>query len=289
MELYKKVGENRYKQLLLNEMLKKKQFLVPVHLSMGNEALAVALADVVGPDDSVLLTHRNIAYNLAFNPNFLSILDEFKQKKEGVCGGLFGSMNLYTPNGPIKYTSSILGNNLPVGVGFAFSDKVKGKNAITFILTGDGAIEEGSFYESLVFSKTHGLQVVFVVENNNQSMSSTIRDRRCPINLDMFCNSVGVPYRKFQSNDVIEYRSHLIQICSEVKHECPVCIEVKVQAYCQHAGPTPGWPEDQKVIDIKNGLCIDDSEADSLFVIKNKLGLEEFASFEQAIITNIGF
>lgn len=288
MDLYKKVGENRYKQLVLNEMLKKKEFQIPVHLSMGNEAVAVAIADVAGPDDSVLLTHRNIAYNLAFNPDFNSILAEFRQEKEGICCGRFGSMNLYTPAGPIRYTSSILGNNFPVGVGIALSDKVSGKKSTTFIMTGDGAIEEGTFYESLVFSKTHCLPLVFVVENNNQSMSSTIKDRRCQVNLDYFCGSLGVLYKYFQSNDVVEYRNQLLQVCSKLDSVGPIVLEVKVQAYCQHAGPTPGWPGDLKIIDIKNGLCIDDSTNDPLFVTKNKLGKQNFDFLEQEIIASVG-
>lgn len=288
MDLYKKVAENRYKQLLLNEMLKKKEFLIPVHLSIGNEAIAVALADVVDPDDSVLLTHRNIGYNLSFNPNFQSILDEFKQKKEGVCGGRFGSMNLYMPDGPIKYSSSILGNNLPVGIGFALSDKLNGKNSTTFILTGDGAIEEGVFYECLVFSQTHNLQVVFIIENNNQSMSSSIEDRRCPINFESFCNAIGIPYGELRSNDVEEYRDFLKDIHRGFKINGPFCLEVKVGAFCQHAGPSPGWPGDLKIIDMKSGLCVADSVADPLFVIKGKLGKDAFASLERAIISALG-
>lgn len=110
-----KVLENlifvRFCQLLINDKIKNKEFKIPIHLAFGHEAIATSIAMNFVKNDNIILTHRNIHYNLAISNDFKSILNEFRLKNNGLAKGRLGSMNLCSPKDGIVYSSSILGNS----------------------------------------------------------------------------------------------------------------------------------------------------------------------------------
>ena len=152
LKIIKKIIWIRIAQIIINERYKKGDFVIPIHLAMGHESIAVAVNSVIKEFDSLFLTHRNIHYNLARMDTLKEELDEYYLKKTGLAKGKLGSMNLSNPDKNIIYSSSILGNNLAVGSGYALANKLKNQNGVVFIVTGDGAIEEGAFYESLLYN-----------------------------------------------------------------------------------------------------------------------------------------
>ena len=87
----------RHSQMLINERYKAREFRLPIHLALGHEAIAVALASVLGEGDQLLLSHRNLHYNLARNGSLRAIVDEFLLRDTGLAGGMYGSMNLINP------------------------------------------------------------------------------------------------------------------------------------------------------------------------------------------------
>ena len=93
------------------------------------------------------------------------------------------------------------GNNLAVGIGIAFNKKMSKRENIVYILTGDGAIEEGIFWESLLIAKTHKLKTLIIIENNNYSLGSTIEERRCKINCEKICEGLEIPFKKLMAID----------------------------------------------------------------------------------------
>src|ERR1043165_306000 len=125
----------RYWQHLMNEHLKEKRFKIPIHVSIGHEALAVAISQMMGNDDQLVLTHRNMSYNLARAGDLAPLYQEYLLKSDGVAGGVLGSMNVAQPERGIVYTSSILGNNLPVAVGLAVANDVRQRCALVTVLT----------------------------------------------------------------------------------------------------------------------------------------------------------
>lgn len=271
-------------QHLLNESLKVSRFPIPVHLAFGYEALAVALAGVIQKQDRVVLPHRNVAYQLAFLRALEPLICEFLGRPDGAAGGLLGSMNLVVRHTPVSYTTSILGNGLPVASGVAMQSKLRGAEAVTFVVVGDGAIEEGSFYETLVFAKSHGLSLCLIQENNDQSMSSSIAQRRSVIGWDKIGESMGAPF--------FRARGISFQGCSDVLSKArqasltgktPVLVEVSVHAYNQHAGPTPGWPGDCKQISIQDGPFLNPQEFDPLRDIAHFSEADVIAAFQTAL------
>ena len=276
----------RYWQHLMNEDLKKKKFVIPIHVAIGHEALAAAVAHSMSSQDQLVLTHRNMAYNLARTADFGDVVAEYKLSPSGVASGRLGSMNLADPGRGVVYSSSVLGNNIPVACGLALAKQMKEDPGFIIALTGDGAMEEGPFYEGLVFSKTHRLRMIILVENNNMSMSSTIPQRRCEIDLKSLCGSVDIPFGALRGNDPFEYLSSLRAVRSHgLEQETPVCIEAHLGSINQHAGPTPGWPTDPKNISLERGLLVEETDRDPVFVLKQKLGEELFEELSQQVLS----
>jgi len=262
----------RYWQHLVNEDLKAGKIpKVPVHVAIGNEAIAVAVCNMMQPGDELVLSHRNMAYNLARRGEFGPVYREYLMEPTGVAGGKLASMNLTQPDLGIVYTSSILGNNVPVACGLALGKQTLGEQGIVIVLMGDGSIEEGSYYEGLVFAKTHNLRVLMVVENNDHSMSSTIEQRRCPISIDDMCRAVEVRFRQMRGNDVWEYLDSVREARQTVDEGGPMCLEVFVEALTNHSGPTPFGPSDPKELSLGNGLVVEQSSNDPVYVLEQNM------------------
>jgi len=240
-------------QRTLNDHLKANRFRIPIHLAFGYEGLAVAMDDVTSKACPVVLHHRNIAYQLAFQKCPRAVAAEFLGESDGLAGGRLGSMNL--ASGKIFYTTSILGNGLPVACGLALS-----RGTTVFVVFGDGAIEEGAFYESLLFARSHGLRVVFVQENNDRSMASTIAERRCPVDWAMISHAVGVPH--FSSDATLDGCRRALAAAAEAHG--PAFVEVRLPAFNNHAGATPGWPTDPLDLDFTPEGFLRPVEADPL-------------------------
>jgi TPP-dependent pyruvate/acetoin dehydrogenase alpha subunit len=229
LEIANKIIWIRLAQILINERYKKNEFAVPIHLALGHESIAVAIDSIIQERDSLFLSHRNIHYNLARMGSLKEELDEYYLKKSGLAKGKLGSMNLSNPDKNIIYSSSILGNNLAVGSGFALANKLKNKNGVVFIVTGDGAIEEGAFYESLLFLKSNKLPSVIIVENNEWSLGTKIDERRTNIDLNFFAKSFDIDYQLLQKNDPFDYINKLSKIrASSIASNSPLLVEVKL-------------------------------------------------------------
>lgn len=162
----------RIAQMMINELYKEGKFQIPIHLAFGHETIAVAIDRIMEEDDKLILSHRNIAFNLARAKTMKDILNEYFLKKGGLAEGKLGSMNLVNPSKGIIYSSSILGNNFSVAVGVALAQKIKSKKGLTIVFGGDGSIEEGSFHESLMMFKSLKLPGFIIIENNEWSIST---------------------------------------------------------------------------------------------------------------------
>ncbi|OUU51925.1 MAG: hypothetical protein CBC25_04375 [Pelagibacteraceae bacterium TMED65] len=271
----------RLAQIKINEYCKEGKFYVPVHLALGHEAIAVAINKNLTHMDSLFLTHRNAHYNLVRQGSLREELDEYLLLPQGLAKGRLGSMNLSNPAKGIYYSSSILGNNLPVASGYALGNRFKMGNSATFVVTGDGAMEEGAFYESLLFMKSFNLSCVIIVENNGWSLATEISERRANINLKELAKGLDIPYFQFNNNDVFDYTQNLETIRKQtIKDNSPVVLEVSLNTLGYWTQETPEFPEGKFINyhsgaapNIKQGISkdfplIDLSINDPLFVLK---------------------
>lgn len=245
----------RLSQMIVNEEYKAGKIKVPIHLAFGHEAIASAVSAVMTERDKLILSHRNIAYNLARSGSLKAILDEYFLKTSGLAGGKLGSMNLVNPQRGIVYSSSILGNNFAVACGTAMSQKIFNRKGVTVVLGGDGSMEEGSFYESLEMLKSFNLSCLVIIENNQMSLATKIEERRCAIDIAGLVGSLGISYEKLNGNDVYEYIKTLKKWRGySLQNELPVCIEVDVKTLGDWRMKLPEYPPEGKFIHYHVGL-----------------------------------
>ena len=210
-KLAQKIKVMRKIQLNINKKMLEGQFKIPVHLAIGHEAVAACLAEAFSSSDKLLLTHRNIHFQLAFGATEEQLTNEYLLKPSGLASGKLGSMNLMNPNAGNIYTSNILGNNFSVALGIALSLKIKKQVGVVWVITGDGAIEEGAFYEAVLIASSLNLPIVFVVENNKWSLGTSISERRTEIDLSKFVDSMNVGFQSLKDNNINDYLSTMLK------------------------------------------------------------------------------
>ena len=134
----------------------------PTHLSIGQEAVPAAFSKIALKSDFAVSSHRGHAHYLAKGGDLKSMIAEIYGKETGCSKGKGGSMHLIDLSVNFMGTSAIVGNSIPMGVGLGLSAKVKKTKQVSFIFFGDGAIEEGVFYESINFATLKKLPVVLL-------------------------------------------------------------------------------------------------------------------------------
>src|SRR3990167_9983262 len=157
----------------------KQKMRTPVHLSIGQEAAAVASGAVLRKTDYAVSSHRAHAHYFAKGGSLNAMIAELHGKVTGCCRGRGGSMHLIDQSVGFMGSTAIVGNTIPIGVGLGLSVQLNQEDKIACIFLGDGAVEEGVFYESLNFAVLKNLPVLFVCENNFYSVYTPL-DKRQP-------------------------------------------------------------------------------------------------------------
>ncbi len=150
----------------------------PTHLSIGQEAAAVAVGVSLAHEDLAISTHRAHAHYLAKGGNLNAMVAEIYGKVTGCSRGRGGSMHLTDKQAGFVGSTAIVGNSLPIGVGLALALQLKKSKSVSVVFLGDGCTEEGAFYESVNFAIVRNLPVLFVCENNLYSVYSPLRVRQ---------------------------------------------------------------------------------------------------------------
>lgn len=237
--IYKKFIEIRFLELEISKRYSEGKMRCPVHLSLGQEIVPAILSLLVNKSDYFISTHRGHAHYLAKNGNVSEMISEIYGKKTGTSKGKGGSMHLIDTKVNFMGTSAIVGNSIPVGVGLGLSNKINNKRSLSFVFFGDGATEEGVFYESVNFSAVKEIPVVYICENNQYSVYSPL-DVRQPKNRNIhkILNGMGVKTFFSQSKSVKEIYSILNKAIKYSKNRMkPVFVEFMTSRWLEHCGP----------------------------------------------------
>lgn len=152
----------------------------PVHLSLGQEAIAVAVCSAVaaGKPDKIFSTHRCHAHFLAAGGSLKALAAELYGLPDGCNSGRGGSMHLFDTNVGFMASMPIVGSSIPVACGAALASKLSGDGGIAVVFFGDAAVEEGVFHESLNIASVLNLPILFVCENNGYSINTPLKERQ---------------------------------------------------------------------------------------------------------------
>ncbi len=216
----------------------------PVHLSIGQEAISVAVCDQLRPDDVVSPTYRGHAAYLAKGASLRGLMAELYGKATGVTGGKGGSMHLIDSEHNVLGASAVVGTTIPLAVGYALSFKRARSQRVAVAFFGDGAIEEGVFAESLNFAALHKLPVLFVCENNHYAIHTPITRRWAS---DRLCERVatyGIRSHHVKRSDVIQLRRLVGECLEEIRAgEGPIFLECQTYRWLEHVGPNEDYSQ----------------------------------------------
>ena len=210
----------------------------PVHLSIGQEAVAVGVCDVLEPDDVVSPTYRGHAAYLAKGASLPGLFAELYGKATGVAHGKGGSMHLIDMSQHVLGASAVVGTTIPLAVGFALAFKRTQSNRVVVAFFGDGATEEGVFTESLNFAALHKLPILFVCENNFYAIHTPVTRRWATQRLCERVETYGIPARCIEDGDVLKLRAETASAIAALRRgEGPAFIECRTYRWLEHVGP----------------------------------------------------
>ena len=211
----------------------------PTHLSIGQEAVPAAFSEIALKNDFAVSSHRGHAHYLAKGGSLKSMIAEIYGKRTGCSRGKGGSMHLIDLSVNFMGTSAIVGNSIPIGVGLGMSAKTNNTKQVSYIFFGDGAIEEGVFYESVNFAIVKKLPVIFICENNLYSVYSPLSVRQ-PKNRNIFkmVKAMGANVMQCDGNDVTKVYKILKKATIQTrKGKGPYFLEFSTYRWLEHCGP----------------------------------------------------
>jgi pyruvate dehydrogenase E1 component alpha subunit len=210
----------------------------PVHLSIGQEAVAAGVCAALTRQDGVFSSHRAHAHYLAKGGALKAMLAEIYGKIEGCCKGVGGSMHMIDLAAGFLGAVPIVGATVPLAVGAAWAARLRGEDKVIAVFFGDGTFEEGAVYESINFAVLHRLPVLFVCENNLYACYTRLSTRQPDRPIHAVAAACGCKTMVVDGNDalaVFDAASSAVTDLRSGSH--PVFLECSTYRWREHCGP----------------------------------------------------
>lgn len=174
-----------------------------LHLYSGQEAVAVGATAGLHRDDYILSAYREHAQAIVRGADPKRVMAELFGKATGICKGKGGSMHLFDPALNFMGGYAIVGGQFPISLGLAFSAKFRGEDRITACFFGDGAVNQGTFHESLNWARLWELPVLFICENNFYGIGTEVHRSSALASIHRRTCGYDIPSEKVDGMDVI--------------------------------------------------------------------------------------
>ena len=228
------------------ELVQKNEILCPSHLYIGQEAVATGVSASLRKDDYVFSTHRSHGHYIAKGGDLNTLMAELYGRVTGCSRGRGGSMHLSSPEVGFIGSSAIVAGSIPLAVGAALAFSLRKQDRVAVAFFGDGAVNEGAWYESMNIAGLRKLPVIFVCENNLYSTHMPVSE--CLADTDIYrkAEMFGMPGYRIDGNNVVEvYETAKKVIEAARRGEGPALIECMTYRWRGHVGPN---------YDIEKGL-----------------------------------
>lgn len=210
----------------------------PVHLSIGQEAVAAAVCDHLTREDVVFGTYRGHALYLAKGGDVPRMMAELYGKVDGCARGKAGSMHLVDPAVGMMGTSAVVATGVSNAVGAALALKMRRSKAIVVCFFGEGATDEGAWHESMNFASLKKLPILFLCENNFYAIYSHVKDRMAGPGLIARARSYGVEAEHIEDHDTMHLHERAGAAVAAVRRgEGPLLLECMTYRWRDHVGP----------------------------------------------------
>ncbi|MEM9239350.1 MAG: pyruvate dehydrogenase (acetyl-transferring) E1 component subunit alpha [Pseudomonadota bacterium] len=229
------------------------------HLYIGQEAVVVGLEAAAEEGDKRVTTYRDHGHMLACGMEPGGVMAELTGREGGLSGGKGGSMHMFSTEKHFYGGHGIVGANVPLGAGLAFADKYLENGRVTFTYFGDGAANQGQVYETFNMAALWHLPVVFVIENNQYAMGTSMARSTSTPDIYTRGAAFGIPGEAVDGMDVLavkEAGEKAVAHCRSGKG--PYILEVKTYRYRGHSMSDPAKyrtrEEVQKVREEKDAI-----------------------------------
>jgi pyruvate dehydrogenase E1 component alpha subunit len=227
----------------------------PVHLGVGQEAIAVGISKNLKKTDRVFGGHRSHSHLLALNPDFYRLFAEVLGKETGFSKGMGGSMHLFDQSNGFYGSTPIVAGTISLAVGAALAAKMQNLTDIGVSYIGDGAVEEGVVHECFNLAKILKLPVLFVIENNLFASHMHISLRQPSETTSRFAQANHIPHKLLDGNDVVTVAQNSKEVINNLRNgEGPAILELITYRWYGHVD----WREDidvgvaRSMEDVKN-------------------------------------
>ena len=188
-----------------------------LHLYIGEEAVAVGAMPAFGPGDAILATYREHGHALTRGIPAGPVMAEMYGKYEGCSRGRGGSMHIFDAPTRFYGGNAIVGGGLPLAVGFALADRLRGRPLVTACFFGEGAVAEGEFHESLNLASLWKVPALFLCENNLYAMGTALERSEADTDLCEKARSYRMAARSVDGMDVMAVMEATAQAAAEVR------------------------------------------------------------------------
>lgn len=241
-KLYYDMRKIRRVEEKLSELYLSGHIKAPIHLSIGQEAVAAGVMSALQPQDKIVSTHRCHGHYLAKGGDLKKMIAEILGRATGCCRGRGGTMHLFDHKAGHVVSAPLVGASISFAVGIAMASKMKQEKNIAVAFFGDGAVEEGIFWESLNFASVHRLPVLFVCENNKYATHSPILRRQPYSEIASRVESHNVKTFIIRNgNDALTVLEAAHSAVLRTRDSKPCFIEAKTYRLKEHWGVGEDW------------------------------------------------
>jgi pyruvate dehydrogenase E1 component alpha subunit len=235
------------------------------HLYIGQEAVAVGSLLATRPSDHVITAYRDHGHALIRGCTPRNVMAELMGKVTGCAAGRGGSMHMFAKDAGFHGGHGIVGAHIPLAVGMAWASKYEGKSDVTLCFFGEGALNQGAFYESLNLASLWKLPVIFVVENNRYAMGTSLARASAETELWKKAEGFAMPGVIADGMDVAASHSVMADAIARAREtSTPTFVESRCYRYRGHSMSDPGkYRTREEVEDFK--------QADPISLCRNSL------------------
>lgn len=211
-----------------------------LHLYIGQEAVSTGLISARRPEDRVITAYRDhgVAINVGISAN--AIMAELLGKATGMSKGKGGSMHMADVDKNFWGGHAIVGAHLPLATGLALGDHYRGNQAVTICMFGDGATNIGFFHEALNMAKVWNLPVLWVVENNQYGMGTSVERASAVVELTKRAEAYDMPAATVNGMDLMAVREAASRMIGEIRGGSgPQFLEIKTYRFRGHSMGDP--------------------------------------------------
>ncbi len=211
-----------------------------LHLYIGQEAVAVGSIAALRPDDYVVTTYRDHGIALAKGMTARALLAELYGKVTGCSRGLGGSMHMFDREHHMLGGYGIVGGHIPLAAGVAFASKYRGDGRVTLCYFGDGAVSIAGFHEGLSLAALWKLPIVFICENNEYSMGTSLARSMSVEDVSLKALGYGMDRDRFFVDDVLEVERRIGEAVKRAREQSlPSLVEVRTYRFRGHSMSDP--------------------------------------------------